>query len=144
MRLPIPDDWNEETDGYILGLVCFPNSKYWRAIVRGQIQVLAYGRLWDEQTGVIKDVQAIGREIYESFMTCKLDDLVTAMETLNLTIAAQQETLTAIVTALGDIQTAIAAGGEGDLEDDLANVWGVLQSINEVLGGETSPPPTPL
>lgn len=144
MRLPIPDDWNEETDGYILGLVCFPNSLLWRAIVRGQIQVLGYGRLWDEQTGIIKDVQAIGRQIYESFMTCKLDDLVTAVEALNLTIQTQQTQLEAIVTALGNIQSAIEAGSEGGLEDDLANVWGVLKSINEVLGGEDDPAPTPL
>lgn len=144
MRLPIPNDWNEETDGYILGLVCFPNSLLWRAIVRGQIQVLSYGRLWDEQTGIIKDVQAIGRKIYESFMTCKLDDLVTAVEALNLTIQTQQTQLEAIVTALGNIQSAIEAGSEGGLEDDLANVWGVLKSINEVLGGEDDPAPTPL
>lgn len=144
MKLPIPDDWNEETDGYILGLVCFPNSLLWRSIVRGQIQVLSYGRLWDEQTGIIKDVQVIGQKIYESFMACKLDDLVTAVEALNLTIQTQQTQLEAIVTALGNIQSAIQAGSEGDLEDDLANVWGMLQSINEVLGGESNPPPTPL
>lgn len=144
MRLPIPNDWNEETDGYILGLVCFPNSLLWRAIVRGQIQVLGYGRLWDEQTGIIKDVQAIGRQIYESFMTCKLDDLVTQLETLNSIMQTQQAQLEAIVTALGNIQTAIPSLTNEDLEDDLANVWGVLQSINEVLGGESNPPPTPL
>lgn len=141
MKLPIPDDWTEETDGYTLALVCIPDSKYWRAIVRGQIQILSYGRLWDEGTGTIKDVQAIGREIYESFMTCKLDDLVTALDTLNVTIQAQQEQLEAIVTALGNIQTSIASQ---DLEDDLANIWGVLKSTLEVVGGEYDPPPTPL
>lgn len=171
MKLPIPDDWNEETDGYILGLVCFPNSKLWRAIVRGQIQILSYGRFWDEQTGTIKDVQVIGRQIYESFMACKLDDLVTAVDNLNVTIAAQQETQEAIVTALGQIRTAIEltspsvlenelidiktalehirtavelTGGNEDLEDDLANVWSVLKSIDIVLGGTYASPPNPL
>lgn len=171
MKLPIPDDWNQETDGYILGLVCFPNSKLWRAIVRGQIQILGYGRLWDEQTGSIKAVQVIGREIYESFMTCKLDDLVTALETLNVTIAAQQETQEAIVISLEHIRTAVEltspsvlqdelvdvkialehirtaielTGGNEDLEDDLANVWSVLKSIDTILGGSYTSPPNPL
>jgi hypothetical protein len=141
MKLPIPDDWNEETDGYILGLVCIPNSVYWRAIVRGQIQILSYGRFWDEQTGIIKDVQAIGRQIYESFMICQLDGLITQLETLNLTIASQQEQLEAIVTALSDLKTAVE---NQDLEDDLANVWGVLESITTILGGTVDPPPDPL
>jgi hypothetical protein len=143
MKLPIPDDWTQ-ADGYTLALVCIPDSKYWRAIVRGQIQILGYGRLWDEKTGSIKAVQAIGREIYESFMTCRLDDLVTSLETLNTTIQAQQAQFEAIVAALGQIQTAITANSSEDLEDDLANVWGMLQSINEVLGGNNDPPPTPL
>jgi hypothetical protein len=144
-QLPIPDDWTE-ADGYILLLACFPNSVLWRSIARGQIHNLTRGRTWDAQTGNIKAVQAIGWQIYDSVMTCKLDDLVTAVETLNVTIQTNQEQLEAIVTALNNIQAAIQASGTNvdELEDDLANVWGVLQSISGVLGGDIPSPPNPL
>lgn len=144
-QLPIPDDWTE-ADGYILLLACVPNSLLWRSIARGQIHNLTRGRTWDAQTGDIKAVQAIGWQIYDSLMTCKLDDLVTAVETLNVTIQTNQTQLAAIVTALAGIQSAIQASGANtdELEDDLANVWGVLQSISTVLGGDVPEPPNPL
>lgn len=82
MKVPIPDDWQEADDGYILGLVCIPNSQMWRSLVRGKIQELTRGRVWDEQTGIIKQAQAVGWAIYDSFMTCKLDDLVLAVENI--------------------------------------------------------------
>ena len=144
-QLPIPDDWTE-TDGYILLLACVPNSLLWRSIARGQIHNLTRGRTWDAQTGDIKATQAIGWQIYDSLMTCKLDDLVAAVETLNVTIQTNQEQLAAIVNALNNIQAAIQASGANtdELEDDLANVWGVLQSISTVLGGDVPSPPNPL
>jgi hypothetical protein len=143
-KLPIPDDWQEE-NGYILVLACVPDSTLWRALVRGQIHNLTRGRSWDESTGTIKDAQAIGWTIYDSLMTCKLDDIVLAFGTLNETLLAQQETLAAISTALADIKTALdnAPAGE-DLEDDLANVWGNLAAINTILGGTVVTPPDPL
>lgn len=86
MKVPIPDDWQESQDGYVLGLICLPNSQMWRSLVRGKIQELARGRIWDEQTGIIKQAQTVGWAIYDSFMTCKLDDLVTAVENINITL----------------------------------------------------------
>ena len=144
-QLPIPDDWTE-ADGYILFLACVPDSLFWRSIFRGQVHNLTRGRTWDQDTGNVKAVQAIGWEIYNSLMACKLDDLVASLNTLNITIASQQTQLEAIVTGLAAIQTAIQAGGDntGELEDDLANVWGVLQSISTVLGGNVPSPPNPL
>lgn len=116
MKLPIPDDWNEATDGYCLGLVCIPNSVFWRSIVRGQIQALAYGRLWDEQTGRIKDVQVVGNQIFESLcMTCtdvfdninlNLAELAGKLDTLNATLQAlpvSQELIDAILGVSSEI-----------------------------------------
>lgn len=166
-QLPIPDDWTEP-DGYILLLACFPDSLYWRSIARGQIHNLTRGRTWDADTGDVKAVQAIGWQIYNSVMTCKLDDLVTGIGQLNLTITNQQQVLADIVLglyrihaaietsaanlgsledikiALEHIRTAVELSGSDDLEDDLANVWGVLQSISTVLGGNVPSPPNPL
>lgn len=144
-KLPIPQtDWTPEA-GYILMLLCCPNDTAWVGTVRGRIWELAVGRTWDEQTGRVTDVQKIGREIWESMATCGLDDLVLAFSTLNETLLAQQEALASIITALGEIKTALEAAPAGeDLEDDLANVWGTLQAINTVIGGTNGPPPDPL
>ena len=143
-KVYIPDDWTE-TNGYTLFLLCVPDSFRWRGAVMGQIQALARGRTWDEETGSIKAAQAIGWQIYDSLMTCKLDDLVTAVNNLNATSETNGLALAAIANALTGIQTAIQASGANvdELEDDLANVWRVLQSISGVLGGDIPDPPNP-
>jgi len=51
----------------------------------------------------------------------------------------------ALEIALGNIQTAVEnAGTAEDLEDDLANVWTVLQAITIALGGSVGVPLPPL
>ena len=99
MKLPIPDDWNEDDDGWLLFAMCVPNSKQWRAIIRGRISDITGGRAWDERTGHIKTVQALAWQIYNSIMACKLDELVNEFKRLNAIMAG--ETL-AIVDANGD------------------------------------------
>jgi len=141
MKLPIPDDWNEEADGYILGLVCFPNSKYWRAIVRGQIQVLAYGRLWDEQTGNIKAVQAIGWEIYESFMTCKLDDLVTSLDNLNITVQGLSNRFVHNDKDVAELLTELSENTDL-IEEGMGGLGTTLIGILSSLTGPGLPPST--
>ncbi len=90
----IPSDWNEETDGFQLAVLCIPNSREWRGVFVGQISDLAYGRNWNKKTGVILDVQLIAREIFESMsMTC-LDDLITALQCI-----CEQNTIMAAKTA---------------------------------------------
>lgn len=144
-KLHIPQTEWTPADGYVLMLLCCPKDAAWIGTVRGRIWELATGRLWDEQTGRVTDVQQIGREIWESMATCGFDDLVTALSTINVTIQAQQAVLENIVTTLGQIQAALEQAGAGeDLEDDLAAVWGTLESINTVLGGTNGPPPDPL
>jgi hypothetical protein len=86
-KLPIPQtDWTNEA-GYVLMLLCCPNDAAWVGTVRGRIYELAVGRTWDERTGTVTAAQAIGEEIWQSMATCKLDDLVLAVETLNTTLA---------------------------------------------------------
>lgn len=62
MRLPIPNDWNNEEWGCFI--VRWPDSPQWRAILRGLLYQQTRGRLWDENTGTITDVQKIGYEIF--------------------------------------------------------------------------------
>lgn len=144
-QLPIPDDW-QETDGYVLFLVCVPDSLLWRSIARGQIHNLTRGRTWDKNTGSIKAAQAIGWQIYDSLMACKLDDLVTAVNNLNATLETNGLALEGILQSLNSIQAAIQTGAANvdELEDDLANVWRVLQSLTTVIGGDIPEPPNPL
>lgn len=93
MKLPIPDDWNEERDGYLLAFMCIPNSTTWRAIIRGRISDITGGRAWDEETGRITAVQEIAWGIFDSMSMCKLDDLVTEFRRLNAILAGEELTV---------------------------------------------------
>lgn len=84
--LPIPDDWDEETDGYETAIFCFPNSPDWKATIRGMFFGMAYGPIWDEKTGSIKETQDIFLEMEDSLsMACnaELDRIATAIEAMN-------------------------------------------------------------
>jgi len=73
-KWPIPQDFDPEQDQWRLVLFCIPDSREWRALVRGHIENFGYGRNWDEKTGSILAVQEIGRDIFESMdMTCGED-----------------------------------------------------------------------
>jgi len=62
MKMPIPQDYEPES-----GLTCFqinwPDTPYWIGILQGLITSIQLGRIWDEKTGSIIGVQAIGKEI---------------------------------------------------------------------------------
>lgn len=93
-RWVIPDDWNEEQDGFISVLFCIPNSRKWRGLVTAHIESLIYGRNWDETTGTITDVQAIAREIFESLMMGCIEELVTVHQETNKLLRLTIEALT--------------------------------------------------
>jgi len=57
----------------------------------------------------------------------------------NITVAVE-----ALSVALGEIETAIGTAVPEDLEDDLANVWTILQAISLALGGTVPTPLPPL
>lgn len=69
--IPIPNDWDPETDGWETALVCVPNSDQWRAVVLGALQGLTYGRLWERESGNIIAAQEIANQIVEGVqMSC--------------------------------------------------------------------------
>lgn len=59
----IPDDWNGED--WICVKLDWPNSPAFMGILRGVITSFMRGRLWDETTGTITEIQEIGWEIFE-------------------------------------------------------------------------------
>lgn len=61
MKLPIPDDWNGED--WSCFQIQWPNSRQYNAILAGFLSFLTRGRVWDEKTGSIRDVQEIGWQI---------------------------------------------------------------------------------
>lgn len=89
-KLPIPDDWTEDRDGYCLLLACIPNSQLWRGVVTGRFYELTRGRKWDETTGNIKAVQDIAKAVHEGLMICKLDDILYEFQRLNAILAGEK------------------------------------------------------
>jgi len=61
MKIPIPDDWSGD---WSCIQIEWPDSVIWRAILLGMIDQMSAGRLWDERSGSIHAIQAIGREIW--------------------------------------------------------------------------------
>lgn len=64
--LLIPDDWDEETDGFCTLTVTVPNSRFWRANVKGQLTRLQLTYAWDDENGDPQDAAAIGQTINDS------------------------------------------------------------------------------
>lgn len=118
-QLPIPDDWNQQEDGYMFFIACVPNSPLWRAIARGQFYNLTRGRTWDADTGIITEAQAIAWEIFGSICMANCDDLILQL------------------TRIADALEAIAPGGDGSLEPKLDDVEELLQQLVKDIGGVT-------
>lgn len=91
-RFIIPDDWTEE-DGYISVLFCIPNSQRWRGLVVGLINSLSFGWSWDEKTGSIKGVQAIGRDIFESMTMGCIEEFTSELRRTNAILAGETITI---------------------------------------------------
>lgn len=75
MKNPIPQDWDGES--WKRYCVCWPDSELWTGLLLGFLSYCTRGRSWHENTGSIKDAQAIGWEIFnrnypleEVFMSC--------------------------------------------------------------------------
>lgn len=68
MKLPskilIPSDWDGVT--WECFEVQWPNSPEWLSILRGLIGMMMYGRVWDERSGIITQVQQIGYQIEDA------------------------------------------------------------------------------
>ena len=117
MKVPIPDDWDEPTDGYCLLFACIPNSLLWRAAYKGLFHAPTWWKYWDHTTGDIYQVREIATDVFEGVCMANCDDLLTA--------------LNRIADALEAIEPKIP-----DSPDQLETkqIW---DSINEILGGDS-------
>lgn len=98
--IPIPDDWDDQSNDYALVLLCVPNSVLWKGIVRGAIYDLTRGRSWDETTGTITDVQAIAKQIYRSMCMASCDDILAALNNIVTNQADTQKLLRLSIAAI--------------------------------------------
>lgn len=76
MKLPIPNDWNG-TD-WCRFSICWPDSELWTGLLLGFLSYGTRGRSWDEKTGIVKNAQQVGWEIFrknypleEVILSCK-------------------------------------------------------------------------
>lgn len=107
-ELPIPNDWDEPTDGFINVVLCIPNSQMWRGMVSGAIYRLTRGRVWDATTGTITEVQAIAKEIHNTMSMCNLEVELARVATALEGIEANQPrlyTLAELETVFGSDPT---------------------------------------
>ena len=73
-QYPIPDDFDMENGEFTFAIFCYPDSPKWRQLVAGHITSLAMGRMWDRNTGIIKEAQQLAEQIGASLeMTCGED-----------------------------------------------------------------------
>ena len=120
MKFPIPDDWDGIT--YCDFAVCWPDSEEWRGLLRGFLTLPMRGRTWDEKTGSILDVQAVGRDI--------------AAKNLDLRGCLVACNDTAIAEALNAIAEAIASQS-GSSASATVNVSGSTEADCSGCGGES-------
>ena len=103
----IPSDHTEE-DGQLAVFFCVPNSPQWRGLITAHLYSLEYGRLWNERTGSITEVQKTAREILATMSMCDLERLTVALETLAASVEEINQKTPEQITL-------------GDLIDDLDN-----------------------
>ena len=94
-KMPIPDDW----DGVDWTSICiqWPNSIYWRGVLRGLLKTMSYGRFWDEKTGSITGVQNVGKAIMDSnfdFPDCVSGEAMYAYERYWRFVSREEDMLT--------------------------------------------------
>lgn len=72
MKLPIPDDWDGASWRCVQ--IQWPDSELYLALLRGFLTQFTRGRFWDEKSGIIKDAQAIGWDLFDKnwpFVACQ-------------------------------------------------------------------------
>lgn len=136
----IPDDWDEEADGFSLVALCIPNSRKWRAVFNGQISDLAYGRNWNKHTGTIVDVQLIARDIFESMSMACLEDVISVIQCIcnQTTVLAEksEDTGQEVEGVLSDGDVATGPGEQfPDQETYFAAKCSVANAIFDTLRG---------
>lgn len=106
-QFPIPDDWDGET--FECFMIEWPFSVQWVGMLRGLITSPVRGRYWDGSTGNIKDAQAIGLEIQERNPVTTCEEIVAALEGIQVAIENIDTNSTTQVTIQNNIKNEITA-----------------------------------
>lgn len=126
----IPNDWDEQIDGYVSYMLCCPNSPDWKAYVTGAIYELTRGRGWDEDTGSIIQTQNIAKEIFESMTNC--NDLERAIRQLTAVVGGQQMDLTVPIPDTADYTNDI--WGEQTLDELISAIQALQPGLIDTFG----------
>jgi hypothetical protein len=127
MKFPIPSDWDGES--WCRWAVCWPESEQWEGLLRGLLTLPQRGRTWDEKTGVITDIQEVGREI--SAFNLPLNGVIMACNDTEM-IAAFNAIASAIRYAADkDFSKACCEGGFGQS--------GIVGVVIQPVGGNEIP-----
>ncbi len=117
-KVPIPTDWDAET--FCCKVVEWPQSPQWEAILLGLLTWPLRGRFWDGATGNIRDVQSVGRQIFD-LNVIEGCALVGCLDDLALSIANLTAAVFATGTCGGSAGAGITAGTPSDFEDSGSN-----------------------
>lgn len=90
-QIPQPLNGDEE---WLLVSFCIPDTPDWRRLIVGWGDTLTYGVAYDEQTGNIKQAQAVGREIFNSMSMCNLKDQLKVQRMLVAALVGENVDLT--------------------------------------------------
>lgn len=149
----IPQDWEEERDGYCRVTFCVPNSFDWRATIRGMFIGLMVGHYWRaDGDGPVRivDAQQIAREIYESMcMLCnyeeieqqkinQLKEIAKSIKQLQKDTAANNDCLVATQKAINQILGGADPGdcADGSIPKDCQTVASGVDALIEILDWE--------
>jgi len=127
-RIPVPEDWNEETDGYTVLLACIPNSPDWRSIYSGAFYELSFWAKWDPQTGDTLAARDLGKQVWEGLCMANCADLLTQLTR----IADALETLGGGVTNPGSVANVL-----DDIKEHLDQLEEIQNNQTEIFGGTT-------
>jgi len=82
--LSIPDVFDESVAGHALVFFCIPNTRGWRGNATKAVRSLAYGRNYNEDDGSVRDVVAIGKEVFNTMTICSFDEIIAAIQGITI------------------------------------------------------------
>lgn len=135
LLLSVPEDWDEEQDGYSLMLACIPNSPHWHTIYYGLMRRLTWWTVWSFDGASVNEAKSQAEQAYRSVIMAdlqnieqSLDRMATALEQ----IRDRTPELVSLEDLIGDIQTGLPSQSLSVIApiiDILASLSGLLPNL---------------
>lgn len=129
MKFPIPQDWDNVT--WCRWSVCWPASEGWEGFLRGLLTLPMRGWTWDERTGSILAVQAIGREITEQNLP--LNGVIMACNDTNLADALNNIAIAISNSNSATFQASCCGTAQNTINNSIQSI------VNQPIGGNSIP-----